>query len=103
MKCFTTVAILLMLTVLSACGVTTAPLQQNSHSVPHGYVQCENSEPRVCTAQYDPVCALFDTGKRCIKAPCDGVTVKKTVSNGCAACSTAKVIGYTPGACAAEE
>ncbi len=38
----------------------------------------------ICTKEYDPVCALVDTGIRCIKAPCPS-SVEKTFSNDCMA------------------
>ncbi len=46
--------------------------------------QEQPEEPVFCTQQYDPVCAAFDTGLRCITAPCD-TFVYKTYGNACSA------------------
>ena len=54
---------------------------------------------RLCTLEYDPVCASVDTGLRCVTAPCPS-SEWKTYSNACAACSDARVSGHRPGACA---
>lgn len=86
---------------ISACSATTLPQQQGIPGLTEHYVACEHKESQICTTDYDPVCAIVDTGRRCIKAPCDGVAQRRTLSNGCAACSTAGVVGYVPGRCEA--
>ncbi|MGR9099908.1 MAG: hypothetical protein ACU826_05005 [Gammaproteobacteria bacterium] len=63
-------------------------------------VRCEEPRPQICTQEYLPVCALRDTGIRCVTTPCDS-TEWKTYANGCGACSDPKVEGYIPGDCEA--
>jgi hypothetical protein len=53
---------------------------------------------RICTLEYDPVCAALDTGVRCVTVPCPS-SEWKTYSNACSACSDARVTGHQPGAC----
>jgi len=55
--------------------------------------------PQMCTREYRPVCALVDTGTRCITTPCPS-TEWKTHSNACEACANKPVIGFIPEACA---
>lgn len=61
------------------------------------------SEPRgeICTFEYNPVCALRDTGVRCVQAPCPSFEWK-TYSNPCTACADPQVAGYRHDACEAE-
>jgi len=60
--------------------------------------ECQNPRPEVCTEEYRPVCALHDTGVRCITTPCAS-TEWKTYGNACTACSDTDVIGYKQGEC----
>lgn len=60
--------------------------------------RCEDPRPEACTRDYRPVCALRDTGIRCVTIPCPS-TEWKTYGNACDACSDADVIGHLPGAC----
>ena len=62
------------------------------------YKKCPEKRPEICAQMYDPVCAVRDTGIRCIKAPCPS-TENVTYSNGCTACSEPKVYGYRPATC----
>ena len=55
--------------------------------------ECEDPRPELCTRDYRPVCALRDTGVRCITTPCPS-TEWKTYSNACSACSDPDVMGY---------
>lgn len=41
-----------------------------------------DSKPKICTLQYDPVCAKKDTGIRCITTPCPSSEIK-TYGNKC--------------------
>jgi len=59
---------------------------------------CVDPRPEQCTMDYRPVCALRDTGVRCVTTPCPA-TEWKTYSNSCAACSDPGVIGYKQYAC----
>lgn len=80
------------------CGCKKAG---DSNGRPGGeYRPCEeDARNKGCTKEYDPVCATVDTGLRCVRAPCDGASEKKTYGNACDACSDPKVYGWTPGAC----
>ena len=69
---------------------------------PTNMVRCAEPRPEVCTREYRPVCALRDTGKRCLAPPCEGATEWVTRPNACDACTDPKVIGHRPGACDAE-
>ena len=60
--------------------------------------ECVEPRPELCTKDYRPVCALRDTGVRCITTPCPS-TEWKTYSNACSACSDPDVMGYKNGAC----
>jgi hypothetical protein len=60
--------------------------------------QCTLPRPEICTEEYMPVCAVRDTGVRCVTTPCDS-TEHIEYSNACAACSDADVISYTDGRC----
>ncbi len=60
--------------------------------------ECEDPRPELCTMDYRPVCALRDTGLRCITTPCP-TTEWKTYSNACSACSEPDIIGYKHGEC----
>jgi hypothetical protein len=64
--------------------------------------ECEDPRPELCTMDYRPVCALRDTGIRCITTPCQS-TEWKTYSNACSACSDPDVMGYKNGECLGED
>lgn len=61
-------------------------------------INCKEPRLPVCTREYRPVCALKDTGIRCVTTPCPS-SKKVTYSNACTACADKKVIGYQMGAC----
>lgn len=61
---------------------------------------CTAPRTKMCTMDYNPVCATRDTGIRCITTPCPS-SERKTFSNGCSACTDPKVSGWTMGACPA--
>jgi hypothetical protein len=92
LQSFMFVAVVIFLT---SC-VSSKP-QQNSFAPE--YKQCPELRPQMCTREYMPVCATRDTGVRCITAPCPS-SEQRTYSNGCEACADAKVLGYSPNACA---
>jgi len=66
-----------------------------------GFVECVVPRPEVCTRDWRPVCALRDTGIRCVTTPCDAWE-RKTFANACTACADAAVYGWRPGECPAE-
>jgi hypothetical protein len=82
--------------LLSGCGTAAeAPTPEPERLVE---VECQDPRPEVCTFQYEPVCGLVDTGKRCVTTPCPA-SEWQTFSNGCTACSNPDVMGYREGAC----
>ncbi len=78
-------------------GISTA---EPVVTVPESSVQTDCKSPRrqMCTREYRPVCAIRDTGVRCVTTPCPS-TEKVTKSNACTACADEKVFSYTPGSC----
>ena len=66
--------------------------------VDNQYQECPKERGDFCIELYDPVCAVRDTGIRCIKAPCPA-TENVTFANSCKACSDVKVYGYQSAAC----
>ncbi len=62
------------------------------------YTACKSPRRNMCTKEYRPVCALKDTGVRCVTTPCPS-SVEVTYGNSCTACADEKVLGYTQGAC----
>ena len=65
------------------------------------YHECPKERAEFCIEIYDPVCAVRDTGVRCIKAPCPSAE-KVNFANSCKACSEARVQGFEPGSCMAQ-
>ena len=65
-------------------------------------VECQDRRPQICTQEYVPVCALRDTGVRCVTTPCPS-TERVTYGNACQACLESDVLGYEPGECVAGE
>ena len=66
---------------------------------PNTFVECREPRPEICYEIYAPVCAVRDTGVRCITTPCPSEE-KAAYSNDCTACADPKVRGYTTGRCA---
>jgi hypothetical protein len=92
--------LVLLVAGLAACA---APAQEApAPERPEGWVECTEPRPEVCTQEFRPVCALRDTGVRCVTKPCEGATERVTKPNGCDACSDPAVIGHRPGACDAD-
>lgn len=60
---------------------------------------CSKPRTRHCPDTKAPVCAIRDTGIRCVTTPCDS-TEQRTYDNGCMACLDPNVQTFTPGACA---
>ena len=51
-----------------------------------------------CDARYDPVCAQWDTGIRCVQAPCPS-SESRLYTNACLACQDERVHGFRDGEC----
>jgi hypothetical protein len=60
----------------------------------------ESRQAQACTMIYAPVCAIVDTGIRCITAPCPSTKLVR-FSNACAACKEKGTLGYYAGECQA--
>ena len=71
---------ILLLTTITACTVN--PEQKNNN-----IVSCKDPRPQICTMDYNPICGFISENQT------------KTFSNGCTACSDAKVISYVDKIC----
>jgi hypothetical protein len=60
--------------------------------------ECTMPRPEVCAEIYMPVCAVRDTGIRCVTTPCDSIE-DVNYSNACRACSDENVFSYSDGLC----
>lgn len=60
---------------------------------------CREVRDDPCDARYDPVCARWDTGIRCVRAPCPSVE-ERLYTNACLACQDDQVVGFERGECA---
>ena len=99
--------LIIALLFLSACSTATPsinqPLPESSPILLTGNptvksTTCTNPRPQMCTRQFQPVCAKKNTGIVCVTTPCPSIEYV-TYSNGCVACSDAKVYSYTEGEC----
>ena len=70
-----------------ACATTSDEKSNINEPRALDLILCEEPRPKICTREYNPVCATLQ----------DGSTV--TGSTGCTSCSDAKVVGYRMGAC----
>ena len=78
---------IVLLTGFAAVGCAqTAPTEETTLVQPD-LKMCEDPRPQVCTAIYDPVCALTADNSY------------KTYASACSACGDANVSGHRPGAC----
>ena len=87
---------LITIASIALCGCAATPEPPTTRSDID--VRCEDPRPQMCTREYRPVCALRDTGIRCVTIPCPS-TEWKTYGNACDACADVDVIGHLPGAC----
>ena len=62
----------------------------------------EQRDVDACIEIYQPVCALRDTGVRCVTTPCPSEEWKM-YSNDCSACRDPDVMGYKQGECPDED
>ncbi len=98
------IILIFIVVLISAMACQTIPSNNSSSSSNNSskkhsnYLSCSNSRPQMCTKEFRPVCADVDTKVRCVKAPCPS-NIRKTVSNGCTACSDSNIYGYSLGAC----
>lgn len=61
--------------------------------------ECRSIDIDRCDALYDPVCARWDTGIRCVQAPCPS-SESRLYTNACLACRDERVQGFQYGECA---
>lgn len=91
---------LLLLVVISACvrlGASEEPSGEGrAVDVSDNFVRCNTPRPEICYELYQPVCAVRDTGVRCVTTPCPS-TEKVTYSNDCKACADPSVLGFQRG------
>lgn len=91
---------LLLLIAISACVQLGASEESTAGNagmdVSNEMVRCTTPRPEICYELYQPVCAVRDTGVRCVTTPCPS-TEKVTFSNDCKACADPKVFGFQRG------
>ncbi len=85
--------LIFLLALTAACATVMEPTNSNQLTI-----DCATPRPQLCTMEYRPVCALRDTGIRCVTTPCDS-TEQVTYSNACSACADEKVYSYQAEAC----
>lgn len=101
MKSLLVPVMLMLCTSLGACKVANSeasprPLTQTPDV--SGKIQCKEPRPQACIEIYRPVCAVRDTGIRCITTLCPSIE-RVTYGNACSACADKAVFAYEAGAC----
>jgi hypothetical protein len=81
------IMMIVLLTGFTAVGCAQSPPAGEAVSAQPDLVACEDPRPQMCTAIYDPVCALTADGSY------------KTYASACTACGDVNVSGHRPGAC----
>ncbi len=76
-----------LLAGFTAVSCAQTPRAQETAMAQTDLVVCEDPRPQICTAIYDPVCALTADNSY------------KTYASACSACGDARVSGHRPGAC----
>jgi hypothetical protein len=77
---------IILLAGFAAVGCAQIPAEETALAH-NNLVACEDPRPQMCTAIYDPVCALKTDNNY------------QTYASGCTACGDANVSGYRSGAC----
>ncbi len=90
-----------LLATIVAC-TQTAPVASPESGI-RGMVessagQCTDPRPQACTREYAPVCAIRDTGLRCMTTPCPS-SEYRSYPNACEACADPRVRSWKAGAC----
>lgn len=62
------------------------------------FTDCKSPRPEICYEVFRPVCAVRDTGVRCVTEPCPS-TENTTYANDCKACSDQSVVRFQSGSC----
>lgn len=80
----------------ACCAVVFAYLA--SHPTLAYAEDCPASTAEPCSTRYRPVCARWDTGIRCVRAPCPSIE-SRLYTNACLACRDDRVRGFESGEC----
>lgn len=94
--------VLLIALILGGCAEINDPEPEGvpGNIATDRYEQCKDPRPISCAHENAPVCAVRDTGIRCITTPCDSSEFK-SYANACLACSDPAVNGYLRRPCSA--
>ena len=84
---FDWIMIIVLLTGFTTVGCAITQPSGETTMTQSNLVACEDPRPQICTAIYDPVCALTADNSY------------KTYASACSACGDANVSGHRPGAC----
>lgn len=87
-----------IVTSISTVESIKNPLSERVDDAKLVSVECKDPRPTICTREYNPVCAIRDTGVRCITEPCPS-SERYSYANSCTACADLDVISYTQGEC----
>ena len=88
----------LFLSLMSLMAVACVQTKSTPQPAEAGWIECKMPRPEMCTMEYRPVCAVKDTGIRCVTTPCPSEE-HKIYGNACSACTDPKVMGYHVGEC----
>lgn len=92
--------LILSITLLCmSCSSEVISQTEKQNQDHHVFTVCKDPRPQICSREYNPVCAIKNTGIVCMTTPCPSTEVK-TYATGCTACADAKVIKYQQGPCA---
>ena len=89
---------LLFLSLMSLMAVACVQTKSTAQPAEAGWIECKTPRSEMCTMEYRPVCAVKDTGIRCVTTPCPSEE-HKTYGNACSACADPKVMGYRVSEC----
>ena len=92
---------LLLAFSLSGCSRSDAQepdISSSANAADNTYIECRDPRPDICYEIYAPVCAIRDTGIRCVTTPCPSEE-QVTFANDCRACSDSAVRGFVAGQC----
>jgi hypothetical protein len=93
---------LLVWMMLGGCSSTASESRSEAQTAPQLDAVCKDPRSPICTMEYKPVCALKDTGVRCVTTPCPS-SEWQTYPNACTACSHPEVTGYVDGKCKTDD
>lgn len=97
-------SLMVVITACSSAEIEPENNQQASQTMQSATIEdkqltaCRDPRPEQCTQVYQPVCAVRDTGVRCVTTPCPS-SEYVTYPNSCEACADPRVSSWKPGAC----